>query len=68
MNIPKRVAELRYELELVEASIRDFESLEKARQSSEVLTKKPVKSIAPICSHTVEAEAVDGEKPIVVPG
>jgi hypothetical protein len=46
MNIPKRVAELRYELELVEASIHDFESLEKARQSSEVLTKKPVKSIA----------------------
>jgi hypothetical protein len=46
MNISKKVAELRSELELLEASIHDFESLEKARQSSEVLTKKPVKSIA----------------------
>jgi hypothetical protein len=55
MNIPKKVAELRYELELVEASIRDFESLEKARQSSEVLTKKPVKSNATTSIRTKES-------------
>jgi len=42
MNIPKKVAKLRFELALVEASIHDFESLEKARQSSEVLTKVAV--------------------------
>jgi hypothetical protein len=43
MNIPKKVAKLRSELELVEASIHDFESLEKARQSSELLTKVAVR-------------------------
>ena len=43
MDIAKRIAELRSELELVEASIHDFESLAKARQSPDVLTKVEIR-------------------------
>jgi hypothetical protein len=38
MNIPKLIAGLRSDLELVEASIHDFETLAKARQPTEALT------------------------------
>jgi len=60
MNIPKKVAELRFELELVEASIHDFESLEKARQSSEVLTKVAVRRHTKGNLHRLDARSDDG--------
>ena len=42
MNIPELIAGLRSDLELVEASIHDFETLAKARQPTEAFTKVEV--------------------------
>jgi hypothetical protein len=38
MNIPKIIAELRSELERLEASIRAFEPLENSKESGDILT------------------------------
>jgi hypothetical protein len=60
MNIPKMIAELRNELELVEASIHAFEPLAKRMPSKEMFQEGDVRRPNQRNRHKLDRRNVDG--------